>query len=218
MTGASRVRDTPITLTGWPEIVPPHTKQKLKHLFVHPNLERRLVAHLEVLLCPVPQHWLLVVQEEAAVLDRRLAVLQYLVTGEGDVVVRLDGDVGPPVPWRDAHEFRQGVESVDRPALDLSTAPIDESGETLTLSLPVTTIASFRPSRGCSRTRTSYASHFPSSSEPGPPGPPDPPTKGVCACEPDSVGTDLLLTRFISAEPIVAAMTALEVPFGSTSL
>jgi hypothetical protein len=26
------------------------------------------------------------------------------------------------------------------------------------------------------------------------------------------------LTRFISAEPIVAAMTALEVPFGSTSL
>ena len=55
-----------------------------------------------------------VVDEDAAVLDRRLALLEHAAV-DGDGRRRCGRDVSPPVPGRDADSLRQLVDAVDGP-------------------------------------------------------------------------------------------------------
>ena len=98
------VEGTRTTVHGGCQHIGLQTQQQLADLGVGLGAD---VAQflLVVLLCPGLQSPVLVVDKDAAILDRRL--IRGIVGIDIDGVAMTDGHVGPPVPGRDTHLLTQ---------------------------------------------------------------------------------------------------------------
>ena len=96
---------------GRPEIIALQAEDQLEDLFVE-----LVVVGAELLLHPAAERRRFVVQEDAAILDRGLAFAVLAGLHEQGVLVD-HGNVGPPIPGRNADLFGEIVDAVDGAAL-----------------------------------------------------------------------------------------------------
>src|SRR5690606_15311705 len=88
---------------GWPKVVSAETEEKLENGAVELMTIAWVVSIL--LVNPVGESWLFIVQEDTTVLNRGSTLGADGVDGV-DVLVGLWWDVGPVVPWRDTDLLR----------------------------------------------------------------------------------------------------------------
>src|SRR5690606_27472777 len=112
---------------GWPKVVSAETEEKLENGAVELMTIAWVVSIL--LVNPVGESWLFIVQEDTTVLNRGSTLGADGVDGV-DVLVGLWWDVGPVVPWRDTDLLRNVVETVDGATL-VCTGNNKSPGDTL---------------------------------------------------------------------------------------